>query len=189
MTYTVTLLADHKGNTSPKVMGDQYVVDALVDITSYASTAIAPVVTFVHGTNTMTRTSGDAITGLEVGQQVAFTNCVDGGNNITTTIATRVNDDEVTLAALAASEVGDTITITNINEVLSASDFGLTNFHTLVVTGKEDKTYDFFPRVESDGTYLTSSKLELKAVTAASSAEVATTTNVGSIRVRIWGQL
>ena len=59
----------------------------------------------------------------------------------------------------------------------------------MTITGKEDKTYDFFPRVESDGTYLTSSKVELKAVTAATSAEVATTTNVGSMRVRLHGLL
>jgi len=37
MTATVTLIADHKGVTTPKVMGDQYVVDAFVDITSYTA--------------------------------------------------------------------------------------------------------------------------------------------------------
>ena len=33
--HTVTLLADHKGNTRPKAIGDEYVVDALVDVTSH----------------------------------------------------------------------------------------------------------------------------------------------------------
>ena len=37
MTATVSLIADHKGVTTPKVMGDQYVVDAFVDITSYTA--------------------------------------------------------------------------------------------------------------------------------------------------------
>ena len=32
--YTVTLLGDHKGNTRPKVSGDEYMVDAVVDVTS-----------------------------------------------------------------------------------------------------------------------------------------------------------
>ena len=32
--HTTTLLADHKGITRPKVCGDEYVVDALVDVTS-----------------------------------------------------------------------------------------------------------------------------------------------------------
>ena len=37
MTATVTLIADHKGVTTPRVMGDEYVVDAFVDITSYTA--------------------------------------------------------------------------------------------------------------------------------------------------------
>jgi len=32
--HTVTLLADHKGNIRPKAIGDEYVVDALIDVTS-----------------------------------------------------------------------------------------------------------------------------------------------------------
>ena len=35
MAYTVTLLADHKGQTRPKVSGDEYFVDANIEITSY----------------------------------------------------------------------------------------------------------------------------------------------------------
>lgn len=35
MTLTVTLLGDHKGITTPKVMGDEYVVDAWVKISVY----------------------------------------------------------------------------------------------------------------------------------------------------------
>ena len=37
MAATITLLADHKGMTTPKVSGDEYYVDAVVDITSYTS--------------------------------------------------------------------------------------------------------------------------------------------------------
>ena len=33
--HTVTLLADHKGIARPKVVGDEYVVNALVDVTSH----------------------------------------------------------------------------------------------------------------------------------------------------------
>ena len=33
--HTVTLLGDHKGNTRPKAIGDEYVVDAMVDVTSH----------------------------------------------------------------------------------------------------------------------------------------------------------
>jgi len=37
MTHTVTLLAGNKGFTTPSVVGDEYVVDANVDITSYTA--------------------------------------------------------------------------------------------------------------------------------------------------------
>lgn len=37
MTHTVTLLTNHKGFSRSKVTGEEYVVDALVDITSYTS--------------------------------------------------------------------------------------------------------------------------------------------------------
>ena len=35
MTHTTTILADHKGMTTPKVSGDEYYVDANIEITSY----------------------------------------------------------------------------------------------------------------------------------------------------------
>ena len=35
MTHTTTLLADHKGMTTPKVSGDEYYVDANINITGY----------------------------------------------------------------------------------------------------------------------------------------------------------
>jgi len=37
MTHTVTLLQDHAGQTAPRVMGHEYVVDAVLDITSYTA--------------------------------------------------------------------------------------------------------------------------------------------------------
>ena len=41
--HTTTLLADHKGYKVPKAVGDEYVVDAVVEVTSHlASGAIIP---------------------------------------------------------------------------------------------------------------------------------------------------
>ena len=37
MTHTVSLLADHKGFTKPRANGDEYMVDAAIDITAYDS--------------------------------------------------------------------------------------------------------------------------------------------------------
>lgn len=188
MTYTVTLQADHKGVSKPRVSGHEYYIDALLDITSYGSTAITTTGNFTALSNQFVRTGGTALD-FVIGQEVTITNAADSGNNVTTTVSNWDEANLLTLGAVDADETGDEITLTNTNEILSASDFGLSTITQLIVTGKESKTYDFFPRVESDGTYLTTSKVELKAVTAATSAEVATTTNVGSIRVRIYGML
>tara|TARA_R110000803_G_scaffold38028_3_gene82110 strand:- start:1818 stop:2183 length:366 start_codon:yes stop_codon:yes gene_type:complete len=40
MTHTVTLLADHKGYTKPRANGDEYMVDALINITAYVQGGI-----------------------------------------------------------------------------------------------------------------------------------------------------
>ena len=37
LAFTTTLLPDHKGNTRPKAVGDEYVVDALIDVTSHVA--------------------------------------------------------------------------------------------------------------------------------------------------------
>jgi hypothetical protein len=43
LAYTVTVLADHKGVTAPKAVGDEYVVDAVIDVTSHvAAGAVIP---------------------------------------------------------------------------------------------------------------------------------------------------
>ena len=40
MAHTVSLLADHKGFTKPKAIGDEYMVDAIVNITNYVQGGI-----------------------------------------------------------------------------------------------------------------------------------------------------
>lgn len=40
MTHTVTLLADHKGFTKPRVNGDEYMVDAIINISAYVQGGI-----------------------------------------------------------------------------------------------------------------------------------------------------
>ena len=47
LAYTVTILADHKGVTAPKAVGDEYVVDAVIDVTSHvAAGAVIPASAF-----------------------------------------------------------------------------------------------------------------------------------------------
>ena len=61
MAHTVTLLADHKGYTKPKANGDEYQVDALVNITNYVAGGITLTATEV-GLSQITQVM---ITGVE----------------------------------------------------------------------------------------------------------------------------
>ena len=38
--FTVCLLADHKGYTKPRVNGDEYMVDALLDVSTYDASGV-----------------------------------------------------------------------------------------------------------------------------------------------------
>ena len=61
LAYTVTLLADHKGYTKPRVNGDEYMVDALVDVTSIvAAGSVFPASAFG-----LTQISAAMITGFD----------------------------------------------------------------------------------------------------------------------------
>jgi len=47
LSFTVTLLADHKGFTKPRAIGDEYMVDALVDVSSIvAAGSVIPASSF-----------------------------------------------------------------------------------------------------------------------------------------------
>ena len=63
LAFTVTILADHKGATAPRVSGDEYFVDAVIDVTSHvAAGAVIPASEFG-----LTTISAACITGSEGG--------------------------------------------------------------------------------------------------------------------------
>ena len=193
MTHTITILADHKGYTTPRVSGDEYFVDAVIDITSYAASQITPTVTFVAAaTNNIT---GDTLEGVTSGQEITITNAVDSANNATFIVLAGSGEAFFTLTNLdgsaytAAAETDDEITISHTNEIINASTLGLATINKVEITGKELITYEFLPKISATGAYLTSTSFELKAVTNSSGADVARTTNVGAVRVRVYGNL
>ena len=63
MTHTVELVEDHKGFTGPKAVGDEYVVDALININPYSAGG-ETVEASALGLDTISAVS---ITGLEKG--------------------------------------------------------------------------------------------------------------------------
>jgi hypothetical protein len=98
--HTVTLLADHKGITRPKVAGDEYVVDALVDITSHLSTG-AVITAASLGLNTITSAT---ICGHE-GSSATYPNIeisATGGYESSTSIAIHITSLDGTNATVAS---------------------------------------------------------------------------------------
>ena len=115
MTHTITFLADHKGNTKPKAVGDEYVVDVCVDSTNMPS----------------------------------------GGVTV------------------------------------SATDCGLSTVHCVVVTGAENGNhYKIVPEIAAEtGAYESSSSFKLHYADDLGSGSTTSDTNVGSVRIRVWGNL
>ncbi len=76
MANTVTLLADHKGYTRPRVMGDEYVVDASIDITTYSGPEVV-----TASSLGLSRINRAVITRIGGGQQKHSFNLVGGADN------------------------------------------------------------------------------------------------------------
>ena len=114
-THTVTILTDHKGVTTPKVVGDEYCVDVCVDITNLSS----------------------------------------GG------------------------------------EVISAADLGLSTVSAVTVTGAENGNhYKIVPEIAAEtGAYASSSTFKLHYADDLGAGSTTSDTNVGSVRLRVWGQI
>ena len=61
MTHVVKLLADHKGMTTPRVHGDEYLVDASVNITAYVQGGV----TITAASLGLSRINAVLVTGCE----------------------------------------------------------------------------------------------------------------------------
>ena len=68
MAHTTTILADHKGMTTPKVSGDEYYVDANIEITNYDEDGEAITAAELG----LSRINAVMITGCEVASGVAL---------------------------------------------------------------------------------------------------------------------
>jgi hypothetical protein len=84
LAYTVTLLAGHKGNTSPRVSGDEYMVDALVDVTSIVALgSVIPASAFGLSTiSTAMITGFDNANGLQPQIECSATGAYESNSSI-----------------------------------------------------------------------------------------------------------
>ena len=102
MTHTTTILADHKGYTTPRVSGDEYFVDAVIDITTY--TVTGEVVTAASlGLDTITSAT---ITGHEVALNTFSLVCGSAGAYTSTSSLTIFGVVRATGVELTATDVG-----------------------------------------------------------------------------------
>jgi len=185
MTSTVTLLQDHLGSDAPRVMGTEYVVDAIIDITSFNSSTTTTG-TFVASANTFTRTSGDALPTLVAGQGITISNTESGTNDGATTIVS-VSGDVITLGAVAGDEEDDEITFILDSEAIAYADFGLSTVSQVEILGQEKPLLNWRVSLGTDGNSEIADHLVLRCLTASSGALA--TGDSGTIRVRLHGQI
>lgn len=76
MANTVTLLADHKGFTRPRVVGDEYMVDASIDIQTYTAPEVVTAASLG-----LSRINRAMIVEIGGGQQKHSFNLVSGPDN------------------------------------------------------------------------------------------------------------
>jgi len=206
LTHTITLVADHKGQSKPSVLGDEYVVLGDMTTTAYrvGSPANASVNINAATDETLTRASGSFITdGFVVGDYCTIVGSA-GANDahlmqIKTLTATVLTTEADT--ALSADTGGGEV-ITHAGEKILASSFGLSTFTHVEVVGQEslrEKYYVTSPRDSGKHVYLyalsangdgTNAASHLVGDTLVGGANVATgTTTLGSIRLKAIGNL
>ena len=186
MTHTITLVADHLGVTAPKVLGHEYYVDMIVNITDYDE-GVTTTGNFLSASNQFLRTSGTALpTDLVVGQELAITNAVDSGNNVTVTFVS-LDGETLTLSAVAADETGDEITLSQTQELIPLSSIPLSKVSQVQILGQETETLNFHVELGTDGNTVIADHIVLKALTGSSGALA--TGDVGTVRLRVFGQL
>lgn len=109
LAFTVTLLEDHKGVSRPKAVGDEYVVDALVDVTSIvAAGSVIPASDFGLSTITAAMITGyDNANGVQPQIECSAT----GAYESTTSLALMFTALDGTNATLANDANGGSVRV------------------------------------------------------------------------------
>ena len=86
MTSTVTLVADHLGVTAPKVLGHEYYVDAIINVTDFNDSQAGLTANFTSADNGMVITAGTVDVSLyKVGQNLILAGTAESFSGITIT--------------------------------------------------------------------------------------------------------
>lgn len=205
MTHTLTPVADHKGNTSPKVMGDEYVIVSDLATTAYRVGSPANASVNINATTNekLTRASGSFVDdGFIVGDY--FTIVGSAGANdahLLQIMAFETNDTiiEVQADTAISADTGGGEVCTHAGEKILASDFGLSSLTHVEIISQEELGERYVltaPRDNGSHIYLyafntnadnNSTLLGASLVGAANVA--AGTTTLGSIRLKAYGNI
>jgi len=192
MTHTVTLLADHKGHDGPKVLGDEYVIRAKVNITAYRDAAVTSTVDFDNSLELIAHKTGTAFTIPAIGRHITIGSAATGGNDgVKVVVSSNAAEIVVESNGITADATDDEITITPTYELLSASSFGLSTISSFRVVGQESTLHSFNKIVGTSGETtlgLSSSTLELGATVMSTGAN-AVVSDLGYIVVEVIGNL
>lgn len=186
MTNTVTLLGDHKGFARPSVLGDEYVVDAVINVTDMNDSQ-AGLTGQLDGTaNTLLVSAGTFDSApYQVGQ-----NIIIAGSSHEDGLVTLVDKAGalLTLSAVSENEVDDTgMTISTDQEVIPYSTFGLRTVTQVQILGQEDALLNWSVELDANGNSKIADKLVLRCITCSTGALKAD--DAGTIRVRLYGLL
>jgi hypothetical protein len=192
VTNTVTLLADHKGFTKPKVLGDEYVSLGSCAITSYrtGTTATAASQTIVAATaKKYTRAAGSYIDdGFVVGDHVVITGSAGNNNDDVIKISALSATVFNTLQAVAADSGSGDESLLHAGEKILASSFGLASISSIELVGQTNHDCHY---VIGDVS-LDKSFVYLYAYTTGAAALLAASLqsgNLGTVKLKVTGNL
>tara|TARA_R100001015_G_C4624984_1_gene183334 strand:- start:286 stop:867 length:582 start_codon:yes stop_codon:yes gene_type:complete len=193
VTNTVTLLADHKGFTKPKVLGDEYVSLANVAISSYrtgtTATAASQTITAASGGKTYTRTAGSYLTdGFVVGDHVVVEGSAANNNDDVIKISALTATVLTTAQAVAANSGGGDEKFTHAGEKILASSLGLNTISSIELVGQSNHDCHYIiGDISADGTFF-----YLYAYTTGSAALLSASLqsgNLGTVKLKATGNL
>tara|TARA_S200002703_G_scaffold131074_2_gene118466 strand:+ start:648 stop:1229 length:582 start_codon:yes stop_codon:yes gene_type:complete len=193
LTNAITLIADHKGFTRPKVVGDDYIVLADCAISAYrtgtTATAASQTITAATSGDTLTRTAGSYLTdGFEVGDIVIIAGSASANNALLMEITALTATVLTTDSNLTNDTGGGNEVITHAGETITAASLGLSRITSVAIVGQNKfNTYYYVGRVSDSG-----DKAYIYCFTDAGPVNdnsVIASGNLGSIRLEVRGQI
>ena len=195
MAHSTTLIADFKGFSKPKVVGDEYRVRAKINLSTYRDAVVTSTTNIVAAANTITYASGTAIFGATVGRHIQIDDPAAANNGITKLVTaattTVITVDATDGGGMGTNATNDEISISSAYEVLTATEFGLSSISSLRVVAQESILHQFMPIVGvlGDTTLVSPTETMELSATVQSTGLNAATSDLGFIIVEVMGNL